>query len=707
MHTTVAVAARSATSASPPDNISAPAVTHRLQVRGKGARVGCHRTPSPCSANMNTRLLSRDVRDEVRAGTAPAPEPDASREPATTIGTFRLHPRGFGFCELDDTTSVFVPPPLVESAVDGDTVDIDIDVDNDRGPTATRLTVVTRQRTQLTGIATRTANQWLLHPDPHCATVTMVLADAPDTVAGNIVVADITGSFDRPAARYRATLGAPTDPRTLTAAVEHRHHLAPDPVTHDNDVRFPGVADRVDVTDLPTVTIDAASTTDIDDAVSATVDADGNTTVWVHIADVGEVVPPGSPAAREAARYAHSCYLPTRTRHMLPRTLSETECSLLPDVERNTITVQFAVTATGEVRDPNVFESRIRSDQRCTYRAVQQHFEGRPLTGPAATVVDAATVAATALTDERRRRGGLTGDTSTARRIVLSGSSTEIVDDAVDAEAYALIERLMVAANEAVAAWAATRQLHVPYRNHRPPDTTQVDELGDWARNVRVRFRRPATPRNVAATRTTLERRCRTQARGWSTLVSRAVGSAAYDTTADGHFALASDNYLHFTSPIRRFADLVVHWAVKAELRGVDPSTVGDVETHVRACDQGRRRTTQLERQTQRTLWVHHLCVNDIGPVQATVVDVTARHAKIRLDDSGLTTVIRLRDLAAGRWRLVDNWTAATTGRQVTVGTQLLVDVVDGDPLAAECTVRPARTGRTGRTARRAHRDRH
>jgi len=364
--------------------------------------------------------------------------------------------------------------------------------------------------------------------------------------------------------------------RRFDPAVERAARQAAEQPPHGNE------GARRDLRDLPTFTIDPPTARDFDDAISAERLDDGAIRVWVHIADVAAHVTSGSLVDREAYRRATSVYVPGQVEPMLPEALSNTACSLVPGEDRLAVTVELELEGA-KVRRTAFTRSTIRSDARLDYPQVDRIFAGaeraeEPWAGPLA----AARAAAAALEAERQARGALAIE-SVEPEFDFSheGHVTGLVPTE-QSESHRVIEHLMIAANEAVAALLETRKLPALYRIHEQPEPARVERLVDQLAALEV----PTPPlpptmspqqagelvgeisRMVSAhvTRTGRGRAALTS------LVLRSLKQARYSPVNRGHAGLRSPRYCHFTSPIRRYPDLVCHRALLAAVGGGEDS---------------------------------------------------------------------------------------------------------------------------------------
>ncbi|HEY5765243.1 MAG TPA: VacB/RNase II family 3'-5' exoribonuclease, partial [Candidatus Deferrimicrobiaceae bacterium] len=333
----------------------------------------------------------------------------------------------------------------------------------------------------------------------------------------------------------------------------------------------PGELRRIDQRHLPFVTIDGEDARDFDDAVCLVRDR-GILRLYVAIADVSFYVPPGSEIDREAYRRGTSVYFPDRCIPMLPPPLSEGICSLKPRVNRLTVTAEIPFSSAGTPLPPSFYPSLIRSRARLTYAQVHAHLSGGPAgsragireeTGGMLREMEAL---ARRLSRARSERGALDLDLPEAKIDVVDGLPARVAA-APRWEAHRIIEEFMLLANAAVAEFLVSKGRPFPFRIHEPPEEERVREFEETAARL-LRRSRATESREIS-------RRLQAwadAARGGSfekrvhLLLLRSLMLARYAPEEKGHFGLALSRYTHFTSPIRRYPDLVVHRALKAAL---------------------------------------------------------------------------------------------------------------------------------------------
>jgi ribonuclease R len=334
--------------------------------------------------------------------------------------------------------------------------------------------------------------------------------------------------------------------------------------------------ERRDLRDLATLTIDPHSARDFDDAISAE-RVDGETVrAWVHIADVSAHVREGSAIDREARRRSTSVYVPGAVEPMLPERLSNDACSLRPGVERPVVTVELELRG-GEVGAAAFYRSVIRSDVRLDYEQVDRIFAGRETAAePWGAPLAAARQAAAALQAARERAGALVVDSQEPEFAFDRAGNVTGITARSQTESHRLIEHLMIAANEAVARHLQRRGVPCLYRVHERPQAERVERLADQLASLGVPT--PPLPDTISSTQAAelvaemsrlVDQHVRRTGHGrhaLGSLVLRSLRQAYYSPKNVGHAGLRSGAYCHFTSPIRRYPDIVCHRALLSTL---------------------------------------------------------------------------------------------------------------------------------------------
>lgn len=393
---------------------------------------------------------------------------------------------------------------------------------------------------------------------------------------GDLVLADfqpsgaralrVLGRADRAADVVSAVITDRGLQRGFSKAVENEARDAARRVIEKRDT-------RLDLTALPTFTVDPATARDFDDAVSAERDGDG-IRLRIHIADVAAHVRPGGRLERMAYERGTSVYVPGTVEPMLPPVLSDEACSLAPGVERPAVTTEILLGANAEVRSVSFARTLIRSDARLDYDQLDRIFAGTDQ--PPAEVAEPLALARAVAADLAGRRGGAALEIdSTEPEFDFSDGAVVAARSVPQTEAHRLIEQLMILTNELVAAHTERRKVPTLYRVHEQPDPARVERLIEQLASLDIPT--PPLPDKLSRTQAAevvgeasrlvaREARRRGHGRAWVFLVLRSLQQAFYTPRNLGHAGLGSSAYCHFTSPIRRYPDLVAHRALLSTL---------------------------------------------------------------------------------------------------------------------------------------------
>ncbi|MDQ3841212.1 MAG: VacB/RNase II family 3'-5' exoribonuclease [Actinomycetota bacterium] len=471
-------------------------------------------------------------------------------------------------------------------------------------------------------------------------------------------------------------LGSPDDPRNvyeaLFASIGTSRGFSPKVEEESVVAARKELGEREDLRDLCAVTIDGVDAKDFDDAISIERTNDGYH-LWVHIADVTHYVRPESSLDKEALRRGNSVYLPGTVAPMLPAVLSEDVCSLRPGEEKATVTVEMKVALSGEVKSSRAYRSLSMSDARLTYEGVDAFLRGEGKIQQPELVR-----AAYELSRRLKTRAAVRG------KLELGGREPEYeVDERGvpisatvrrSTPARELIEELMILANEEVARMLRGKDGGV-YRVHEEPDAEAMEILGERLGAVGLRIE--PTPENLGL----VAQKAKSHAINY--LILRSIPRAVYSPTNSGHYGLALKNYTHFTSPIRRYSDVVVHRA----LLGDEPS--GDVGAFAGHVSEREWRSTICERTADEytLMWLMRDCVGDA--LEGVVVSTASFGLFVELE-TGVTGLVHVSKLP-GWWELEPNGVVLSNdaiGVSYRVGDRVLVELLDILPLMQRAELR-------------------
>lgn len=639
----------------------------------------------------------------------------AASQAGLELGTFRAHPRGFGFVLRPGQPDLFIHRRYVKGARDGDTVVV-------RplrlqpfflGPRAEIVRVLERAPVRWVGILTHGAGGWVVHPQGgrRLPTVDVVDGHGGGAQAGELVVVqplgDATGEVV--AGEVVSRLGHPNDAHVRILGVIRQYGLA-DAFSDETRAAAEAAAGAFDPEDLHgredlrallTVTIDPADARDFDDALSLTELPGGHVELGVHIADVAHFVPQDGPVDLEARRRGLSVYFPGQVLPMLPEVLSSDLCSLVPGQTRYTKSVFIQYDGEGCVRSARIAATAIRSHARLTYCEAQGLIDGDGEGLPhLATLLKRAADLAVRIRHRRRSAGMLTLDLPELEIDVADDGRVADVRPAERHFAHTLIEMFMVEANEAVAQQLDQARLPHLQRVHPDPETRAARGLV----GLKPLLGR-AVPR--ALTRETARdllkaAEGRPGAAAAHMVLLRALAQAYYAPGRGGHFALASSSYCHFTSPIRRYPDLTVHRAVDVLLAGARGRRrgraarglgEGELEELGRRCSMAERRALEAGRDVNRQLLLLYMrrCIGQVA--EGVVTGVLPLGVFVRLSGTLADGVIRVGDFGPDRWeydRETTTFRGVRSGRLVHLGLVVNVRIAAIDEVRQELVLVPA-----------------
>ncbi|SFD71123.1 ribonuclease R [Roseivivax sediminis] len=529
---------------------------------------------------------------------------------------------------------------------------------------------------------------------------------APDATGGakegELVEAEQAGPKGRmgiPRARIVSRIGDPSEPRAVSLIAIHQHGIPddfPEDVLREADHMKPaGLKGREDLRELPLVTIDPSDARDHDDAVYAHPDDDpkneGGHVIWIAIADVAHYVTPGSAIDREARKRGNSSYFPDRVVPMLPDRLSGDLCSLHEGVPRACIAARIIIDANGNKRGARFVRGLMRSPASLTYQQAQAAQDGSPddKTEPLAETVIAPLYAAyAALKKAREARQPLDLDLP-ERRIVLSEKGEVASVDFTDRlDAHRLIEEFMILANVAAAEKLIEKKMPLLFRVHEEPPEDKLESLRDTADAAGLTLARGRVLQTEHLNRLLYEAAGRDESELINLATLRAMTQAYYSPKNFGHFGLALQNYAHFTSPIRRYADLIVHRAlVTAHCWGDDGLTEEEIEkleatgTHISDTE---RRSMTAERDTTDRYLAAYLSDRVGAEFTGRISGVAKFGVFVKLDETGADGLIPIRNLGNEFFhfdRDAGTLMGADTGTIVMPGQRATVKLVEAAPV--------------------------
>jgi len=523
-------------------------------------------------------------------------------------GRVKVHPDGHGTIfgprgDDGEGHDIYIDRKHVKGAMNGDLVVVRVDKRNPQYRRVRDRKYVVGEVSQVLRRAHRTVvGRFHLHPDPFVVPFdiridTDILIDEEATMdarEGEMVNVEIDRYPDRTThfARGRVveTLGFIGEPGVDIEIVIRKHHLPhhfPEDVLREADaiaeeVPADVVAGRVDLRERNIVTIDGETAKDFDDAVEVQQLPNGNFLLGVHIADVAHYVTEGSALDREAFERGTSVYFPGRAIAMLPERLSNGICSLNPKIERLTFSCEMEIDRRGRFIEHKIYKSVIRTRERMTYTNVNAILVASGAAQPSGAERDAAAEAKgpelleryaylledfkrmhelyEVLRTRREQRGSIDFDLPEAEVMLGETGDIEAIRPTERNVAHRLIEEFMLAANETVARELVFANQPGLYRVHEQPDAQKLEDLREILREFKIKLRGNVEEIRPAELQRVLEEVAGTpQERFLTNIILRSMRRAFYSEESTGHFALALEHYCHFTSPIRRYPDLIVH----------------------------------------------------------------------------------------------------------------------------------------------------
>jgi ribonuclease R len=656
-----------------------------------------------------------------------APRAEQRRREATIEGRYTRTRSGYGFVAVlgaaaaDYPRDVFVPAASEGEAMHGDLVEVHVVRRSRGGPRGTERTVgevvrVVRRAAQLVigelrrGRAPRRAGggralePWLLVPDNDLLPGFVVEGGvAPDPEhEGRLAAGRVTrgpAPPRPPAVTLERILGDASDPEVqfLTIALEHGlrvefpAQVAAEADTLPLDPDAGDVAGRADLRHLPFVTIDGETARDFDDAVCLEALAGGGQRLWVAIADVSHYVRPGTALDGEAVLRGTSVYFPDRAVPMLPERLSNELCSLKPERDRLVMVAHIDYDRHGERRGSHFLRGVMRSRARLTYTQVAavlsaadtpQIHAWRDELAPLLEQLERMRELMRALYARRMAAGSLDLDLPEALVDLSEEGRSVGLRLSQRNDAHRMIEEFMLEANQAVARFLEDCGVPFPYRIHEPPRPDDVDALNEFLSpfGMRIDYRRAVEPRDVQ--RVLRQVAAHPLATVLSRQILRALTQARYSTDNAGHFGLAFGSYCHFTSPIRRYPDLLVHRQLGCMLDGAGDEArrrAAELESLADSSSQRERDAVAAERAMLDLKKAEFMLDHLLEPEPATIVGVAPFGMFVELEAYPVEGLVRAEDLPARPVfdERAQALVARASGERFRLGDRLIVEATD------------------------------
>ncbi len=651
------------------------------------------------------------------------------RHGAVVEGTISANRAGYGFLKVEGfRDSIFLPPPEMRGVMHGDRLRVQVSRDATDRWSGTLVQVLERGVTAFLGtVEVQGRSAWVTAADRRlqlrCAVAPTALHGAR---AGDFVIARITrhaGSASPAEAVIEKRLDPQRPVELATEAALAKYSLPyefsaqalREAHAFGEQVDLARADQRVDLRGLPLVTIDGADARDFDDALYAEPHRDGFRLI-VAIADVSHYVRPGTAIDTEAKARGTSVYFPTRVVPMLPTALSDHLCSLAPHVDRLCFAADMVISKNGALKSATFYPAIMRSAARLTYTIAHEAlFEGRPaarlLVGPLLDRLMVLVDVYRALHRARTRRGALDFDAPEAQFVIDSSEKVTAIELRARNDAHRLVEECMILANVAVA--QALEKAHVPtlYRVHAKPDEEKLERLASTLRSLNIDAQIPqsVTTRDLQAI---AHRVGDAPERAFvESLVIRAMPQAIYQPTNIGHFGLALTHYAHFTSPIRRYPDLVVHRTLKALIGARGGSAVRYETPELSVLGESTSRLEKRADESDRYVSNYLKCAylqERIGQTfRGLITTVVEFGCFVQIIDVGVDGLLHLDNLHDDEYRMEESghaWRGRRTGRRLATGSHINVVVTSVNPIEglidltlAEEAAAPARAPRRPR----------
>lgn len=641
-------------------------------------------------------------------------------KPVLIEGTFRANERGFGFVTIDpEEDDIYIPKEATGYAMDGDTVAIDIiktaDTAMDRGAEGKVVEIRKRATTQLAGEFVAYTDDEINETDLYGVVIpkdkklnqfkVYAAAEGIRPVDGSIVMVELTHYPEKNYATslegiVKQVIGHKNDPGMDILSIVVSNGIPtkfPDDVLAEADqvpdtINEKDLVGRRDLREQLIVTIDGEDAKDLDDAVTVKKLANGNYFLGVHIADVSNYVTEGSQLDREAYERGTSVYLTDRVIPMIPQRLSNGICSLNPHVPRLTMSCEMEIDPNGQVVSHDIFPSVIQTTERMTYTAVNQILEEqdeqvmeryKQLVPMFQEMQELHQI----LEEMRIRRGAISFEDREAKILVEpDGQPTDILLRSRGV-GERLIESFMLAANETVAEHFNKRNFPFIYRIHEQPKEEKMQRFFDFASALGIVVRGTKgtiTPKDLQKVIENVEDK--PESAVINTMLLRSMQQARYSEDNFGHYGLAAEYYTHFTSPIRRYPDLIVHRLIRSY--GQDPSEANqtywenELPEIAEHSSRMERRAVEAEREVDAMKKAEYM-MDKVGEEFEGIISSVVKFGLFIELPNTIEGLIHINELKQDYFHFIENHLALVgerTGLTFKIGQKVRVKVIKADP---------------------------
>ncbi|AFM70617.1 ribonuclease R [Enterococcus hirae ATCC 9790] len=641
-------------------------------------------------------------------------------KPVLIEGTFRANERGFGFVTIDpEEDDIYIPKEATGYAMDGDTVAIDIiktaDTAMDRGAEGKVVEIRKRATTQLAGEFVAYKEEEISETDLYGVVIpkdkklnqfkVYAAAEGIRPVDGSIVMVELTHYPEKNYATslegiVKQVIGHKNDPGMDILSIVVSNGIPtkfPDDVLAEADqvpdtINEKDLVGRRDLREQLIVTIDGEDAKDLDDAVTVKKLANGNYFLGVHIADVSNYVTEGSQLDREAYERGTSVYLTDRVIPMIPQRLSNGICSLNPHVPRLTMSCEMEIDPNGQVVSHDIFPSVIQTTERMTYTAVNQILEEQDeqvmeryqqLVPMFQEMQELHQI----LEEMRIRRGAISFEDREAKILVEpDGQPTDILLRSRGV-GERLIESFMLAANETVAEHFNKRNFPFIYRIHEQPKEEKMQRFFDFASALGIVVRGTKgtiTPKDLQKVIENVEDK--PESAVINTMLLRSMQQARYSEDNFGHYGLAAEYYTHFTSPIRRYPDLIVHRLIRSY--GQDPSEANqtywenELPEIAEHSSKMERRAVEAEREVDAMKKAEYM-MDKVGEEFEGIISSVVKFGLFIELPNTIEGLIHINELKQDYFHFIENHLALVgerTGLTFKIGQKVRVKVIKADP---------------------------